>query len=41
MEQEGLPTFIAVIVAAAVLGVMVIAGVADPCVLTMPPRKLL
>jgi hypothetical protein len=36
MEQEGLPTFIAVIVAAALLGVLVIAAVLIHAVLTMP-----
>ncbi len=36
MEQEGLPTFIAIIVAAALLGVMVIAGIILHAVLTMP-----
>jgi hypothetical protein len=36
MEEQGLPTFIAVIVAAALLGVMVIAGIILHAVLTMP-----
>ena len=35
MENEGLPTFIAAIVAAAILGIMVIAGVIIHAVLTM------
>jgi len=35
MENEGLPTFIAAIVAALILGVMVIAGVLIHAVLTL------
>ncbi len=35
MENEGLPTFISAIVAALILGVMVIAGVILHAVLTM------
>jgi len=35
MENEGLPTFIAAIVAAVILGVMVIAAVLINAVLTM------
>jgi hypothetical protein len=35
MEHEGLPTFIAAIIAALILGVMVIAGVILHAVLTM------
>jgi len=35
MENEGLPTFIAAIVAAVILGVMVIAAVLIHAVLTM------
>jgi hypothetical protein len=35
MENEGLPTFIAAIVAAAILGIMVIAGVLIHAFLTM------
>ncbi len=38
MDQEGLPTFIAAIVAAAILGVMVIAAVLIHAVLTMPVK---
>ncbi len=37
MDNEGLPTFIAAIVAAAILGIMVIAGVILHAVLTMQP----
>ncbi len=35
MESEGLPTFIAAIVAALILGVMVIAGILIHAVLTL------
>ncbi len=35
MENEGLPTFIAAIVAALILGVMVVAGVLIHAVLTL------
>jgi len=35
MEHEGLPTFIAAIISALILGVMVIAGVILHAVLTM------
>jgi hypothetical protein len=35
MENEGLPTFISAIIAALILGVMVIAGVILHAVLTM------
>ena len=35
MEQEGLPTFIAAIIAALILGVMVIAGILIHAVLTL------
>jgi hypothetical protein len=35
MENEGLPTFIAAIVAAAILGVLVIAGILLHAFLTM------
>jgi hypothetical protein len=35
MENEGLPTFISAIIAALILGVMVIAGVLIHAVLTM------
>lgn len=35
MESEGLPNFIAVIVAAVILGVMVIAGILVHAVLTL------
>lgn len=35
MENEGLPTFIAAIVSAVILGTMVIAGVVIHAVLTM------
>ena len=35
MENEGLPTFISAIIAALILGVMVIAGVLIHAILTM------
>ncbi len=35
MENEGLPTFIAAIIAALILGVMVIAGILIHAVLTL------
>ena len=35
MESEGLPTFIAAIISALILGVMVIAGILVHAVLTM------
>ncbi len=35
MENEGLPTFIAAIVAAVILGVMVVAGILIHAVLTL------
>jgi len=35
MENEGLPTFISAIIAAVILGVMVIAGVLIHAILTM------
>jgi hypothetical protein len=37
MENEGLPVFISALIAAVVLGVLVIAGILLHAFLTMPP----